>query len=310
MRGERGDRPHSAEFFGPERDHWWNLDQLALIACRIGLGDVASALDVGCGVGHWGRLLGSVLPAEAQIVGVDREPSWVREASAPAERARLSQRLRYVEGRAEALPFHDASFDLVTCQTVLIHVESPPAVIGEMLRVAKPGGVILAAEPNNRTSALVATSNTAAASIDELLDEAWFLLMCERGKVALGEGDNSVGDLVPGYLAEQGVREVETFIADKRRRSCHPTRPGPSRRCATTCYARPSGAPWGGCARTPVASSSRAAAAPPTSTGPGTDVCRPAGAMRRRCATVPSTPPEARSCTSSPGASPVRSCLR
>jgi SAM-dependent methyltransferase len=213
--GERGDRLHSAEFFGPERDHWWNLDQLALIASRVGLGDVVSVLDVGCGVGHWGRLLGGVLPGQAQIVGVDREPSWVCEASARSERLGLSDRFRYVEGRAEALPFPDACFDLVTCQTVLIHVESPPAVIGEMLRVAKPGAVILAAEPNNRAAALVATSNTAAASIDELLDEARFLLICERGKVALGEGDNSVGDLVPGYFAQHGVDEIQTFIADR-----------------------------------------------------------------------------------------------
>ena len=215
MTEESGDEPHSAEFLGPERDHWWNLDQLGLIASRVGLGQVASALDVGCGVGHWGRLLDSVLPAQAQIVGVDREPSWVREASAGAERAGLAERFRYVEGRAEALPFPDTSFDMVTCQTVLIHVDSPTAVIGEMLRVLRPGGVILVAEPNNRASSLVATSNTAAASIDELLDEARFLLTCERGKIALGEGDNSVGDLVPGCLAEHGVREIQTFIADK-----------------------------------------------------------------------------------------------
>ncbi len=215
MSGEPGDRPHSAEFFGPERDHWWNLDQLALIASRVGLGGVVSVLDVGCGVGHWGRLLASVLPPEARMIGVDRESAWVREASARAARAGVTERFRYLEGRAEALPFPDAGFDLVTCQTVLIHVESPLAVIGEMLRVAKPGGVILVAEPNNRTSALVATSNTAAASIEERLDEARFLLTCECGKVALGEGDNSVGDLVPGYFAQHGVEEIQTFIADK-----------------------------------------------------------------------------------------------
>jgi SAM-dependent methyltransferase len=206
-------KPHSAEFFGPERDHWWNLDHLMLIASRLGLESVGSVLDVGCGVGHWGRLLSSVLPPDATLVGVDQEPEWVVEASSRA--AQLAPRFRYERGRAEELAFPDDSFDLVTCQTLLIHVDRPGAVIKEMLRVTKPGGLILVAEPNNRVWSLVDTSTTADAPIEDCLGAARFLLTCERGKIALGEGNNSVGDLVPGYLAEQGAIEVQTFICDK-----------------------------------------------------------------------------------------------
>ena len=54
-------RPHSAAYFGPERDFWWNVDHLALMASRRKLEDVRSVLDVGCGVGHWGTLLVSIL---------------------------------------------------------------------------------------------------------------------------------------------------------------------------------------------------------------------------------------------------------
>jgi SAM-dependent methyltransferase len=208
-------QPHSAEFFGPERDFWWNLDQLELIAARRALGDVRSVLDVGAGVGHWGTLLASVLSPDASILGIEREPEWVQEAARRAARLGLADRCRYEQGNAESLPFDDASFDLVTCQTVLIHVAEPRAVIREMLRVTRPGGHVLAAEPNNVASFLVASSVTADAEIDQLVDVIRFCLICERGKIALGEGNGSVGDLLPGYFADEGLVDVEAFLSDK-----------------------------------------------------------------------------------------------
>jgi SAM-dependent methyltransferase len=214
MAADRQQAPHSAEFFGPERDYWWNADYLELIAARFELETVRSVLDVGCGVGHWGRLIGSLVAPEAMITGVDREQAWVREAAAIADRAGLARRYSYQPGTVEALPFPDASFDLVTCQTVLIHVASPRSAVKEMLRVSRPGGLILVAEPNNRASVVVDTSLTADAPLDELLERLRFVLTLERGKIALGEGNNSAGDLLPGLFAEEGIENVQTFMSD------------------------------------------------------------------------------------------------
>jgi ubiquinone/menaquinone biosynthesis C-methylase UbiE len=75
-----------------------------------------------------------------------------------AERASahgLADRFSYQVSVAERLPFPDASFDLVTCQTVLIHTPNPGAALDDMLRVARPNGLILAAEPNNVAGALI-----------------------------------------------------------------------------------------------------------------------------------------------------------
>jgi hypothetical protein len=88
-------------------------------------------------------------------------------------------------------------------------------VLREMLRVTRPGGLLLAAEPHNRAQLLIATSIDAEAPIDELLDRVRFALRCERGKLALGEGHSSVGDLVPGYLVEEGAIDVQAFMCDK-----------------------------------------------------------------------------------------------
>lgn len=205
--------PHSAAFFGESRDFWWNLDQLSLCAARIGLGEgVRSALDVGSGVGHWGRLLAHVLPADAALVGVDREPQWVEEAGARAAAVGLGERFSYQVGSAEALPFADGKFDLVTCQTLLIHVADPAAVLAEMLRVVRPGGLVVASEPNNRALSLLGTS---VSTLEDMLDAVQFHLVCEEGQIALGLGDSSIGDLVPGLFAEAGIQQIETYMSDK-----------------------------------------------------------------------------------------------
>ncbi len=66
--------PHSAAFFNPQRDFWWNDDYLQLVAARLGLDGVRSALDVGAGLGHWGTLRLPLLAPEATIVGTERDP--------------------------------------------------------------------------------------------------------------------------------------------------------------------------------------------------------------------------------------------
>jgi len=212
---EESGEPHSAAYFNPQRDFWWNLDYLQLLAGRFGLGDVRSVLDVGAGVGHWGTVLLPLLATEATIVGVERDPRWVQRARERATELGVADRCRYVQGVAESLEFDDETFDLVTCQTLLIHVADVPAVLSEMCRVLRPGGLLLVAEPNNLAGMLVADSTTADQPTDERVERVAFALICERGKAALGEGDNSVGDLLPGYFAHAGLIDIQTFLNDK-----------------------------------------------------------------------------------------------
>jgi 2-polyprenyl-3-methyl-5-hydroxy-6-metoxy-1,4-benzoquinol methylase len=206
---------HSAEYFGESRDYWWNADFLELLAGRLSFERVGDVLDVGCGVGHWGQLLARVLPKGARICGVDRDPHWVEQATARAAARGLGDRSTYRTAAAERLPFADASFDLVTCQTLLIHVADPGAVIGEMARVARPGGLILASEPNNMSGALILDSRTFALPVDDIVAAVRFQLICERGKAALAEGNDSIGDLVPGLFAARGLLDVRVYLNDK-----------------------------------------------------------------------------------------------
>ena len=138
-----------------------------------------------------------------------------RSAAARAAARGLADRFTYRVAVAEKLPFTDASFDLVTCQTVLIHTPDPGAVVDEMIRVARPGGLILAAEPNNIARALMLDSVSFHDPVDEILARVRLQVVCERGKAALGEGNNSIGDLIPGLFAERDLVNISVYLNDK-----------------------------------------------------------------------------------------------
>ncbi|MFM2304112.1 MAG: hypothetical protein RLZZ135_1522 [Cyanobacteriota bacterium] len=215
MSEQTNQKLHSADYFNDARDFWWNLDFLKLMAQRWQIQDIGTVLDVGCGQGHWGQILAQFLPTNATVVGIDREPKWIEAANCRSQKSGLEKRFSYELGNAEAIPFPDCAFDLVTCQTLLIHVPDPVAVLKEMLRVLKPGGLLAVAEPNNLANRLMFNNLSAGESIKEICQDVEFHLSCERGKIKLGEGNNSIGDLIPGYFAEIGLQNIQVYIGDK-----------------------------------------------------------------------------------------------
>jgi len=210
-----GQQLHSAEFFNDMRDFWWNSDFLRLMGERLSFASITNVLDVGCGVGHWGRALAQVLPANARLTGVDQEAQWVRGAALRAEHAGLADRCTFVQGDAEALPFANGTFDMTTCQTVLIHLSDPKAALKEMMRVTKPGGLVLAVEPCNMASTGVFSSVTDSFPTDVVAVMLGFHLTLQRGKRALGKGFNSLGDLVPGLMSELGAKDIRVYMSDR-----------------------------------------------------------------------------------------------
>lgn len=85
-------------------------------------------LDLGCGDGY----LMSLLP---DAIGIDASASELRLASARG--------LRVVRGRAEQLPFADASFDVVTSHLAFMLMDATAAA-REIDRVLRPGGSFVA----------------------------------------------------------------------------------------------------------------------------------------------------------------------
>lgn len=206
---------HVTGFHGEWRDLFWNRDFLELMARRWGLDGVREALDVGCGAGHWGRTVLSHLPAPASMVGVDREARFLELAQQQAQARGLAERLSFVQGNLEALPFADDRFDLVTCQMVLIHVADAEAALREMIRVTRPGGLVVVVEPDNRAGNLALLNGEPALLDDEIASLVLLQLVCERGKQQLGEGNWSIGGLLPGLLRAAGLGDVAAHTNDR-----------------------------------------------------------------------------------------------
>jgi SAM-dependent methyltransferase len=150
------------------------------------------------------------------VAAVDADPKWAAgndELKDFFVGRNLSFELKQAE--AAALPFPDNSFDAVTCQTVLIHLKDPHAILREMKRVLKPGGLLCCAEPNNLVASVLKDSLGAADSVEECVERFIFGLVKEKGKIALGEGDNSLGDRLAGFFAELGLRDIRSYLSDK-----------------------------------------------------------------------------------------------
>ena len=95
-------------------------------------------LDLACGTGVVAREVSSRVGSAKKIAGVDLNPHMLEVARAAA--ARGGHAIEFREGRAEALPFPDGSFDLVLCQFALMFMEDRRKALGEMHRVLGAGG--------------------------------------------------------------------------------------------------------------------------------------------------------------------------
>lgn len=89
-----------------------------------------SLLDVACGRGHWLHIVKQKRPG-MQVTGTDvfQNP--------------LTPGYDYVQGKIEALPFPDKSFDVVTCHHTIEHIRDLDKALGELKRVARKQVIVV-----------------------------------------------------------------------------------------------------------------------------------------------------------------------
>ena len=104
----------------------------------------ASVLDVATGPA--GVALQLAARTRARVTGLDLTPEMLRAGAANVAASEYRDRISLVAGRAEDLPFPDATFDGLTFTYLLRYVTDPAATIAELARVVKPGGVVAALE--------------------------------------------------------------------------------------------------------------------------------------------------------------------
>jgi len=165
-------------------DHYPQLEGLVT---RFGAG--RRVLEAGCGTGHW---LAGLADADetTEVAGIDPSEGMLAHARTRLPDAEL------VQGRAEALPWDDASFDAVICVNAIHHFDDAPAFIDETRRVLRPGGgvLIVALDPHR--------------GVDEWWIYDWF-----EGALARDRARYPATERIRRWLRAHGFGAVETAEA-------------------------------------------------------------------------------------------------
>lgn len=125
------------------------LDLDAECAEVLGLAGDEALLDVGCGPGVFLRYLREH-GHRGRLAGLDQSTAMVAEAMQAAQGARTV--IEWFTGLADALPFADGEFAVLSARHMLYHVPDIAAALREFARVVGPGGVVLAATNGERNT--------------------------------------------------------------------------------------------------------------------------------------------------------------
>jgi ubiquinone/menaquinone biosynthesis C-methylase UbiE len=113
----------------------WELGEVLVRACGISVGQ--RVLDVAAGTGNTAI---RAAEAGAEVVASDLTPENFEAGRREAEAHGVE--LEWVEADAEALPFRDEAFDVVTSSFGAMFAPNHQTVADELLRVCRPGGTI------------------------------------------------------------------------------------------------------------------------------------------------------------------------
>ena len=104
-------------------------------------------LEVGAGVGLDALEMARRIAPEGAVVGLDFSETMVREAQRRCVGVGLP--VSFTQGDAHALPFDTGAFDRCYADRTFQHLHDPRQALAEMIRVTRPGGMLLIVEPDH-----------------------------------------------------------------------------------------------------------------------------------------------------------------
>jgi ubiquinone/menaquinone biosynthesis C-methylase UbiE len=174
----------STRYFGPV-----NARSFEMLRVTPG----AAVLEAGCGTGADAVALKTLVGPAGRVVGVDSSQVMVSQAIERATSAGLP--VEFYLGEVQRLAFDDGTFDGVRSSRLLCHVDEPRRALTEMIRVLRPGGHLVAIEPDHDTLVIASPQRD-----------------CTRRIVhAFGDGfrDGWTGRWLPVWCRQLGLCDVQ-----------------------------------------------------------------------------------------------------
>ena len=140
LRAQRGhlDGVAPEELFALDQDHYGGLPVNDALAQLVGLAPGERVADFCAGLGGPARYF--AVKYGVAVTGVDLTPERVAGAAELTRLVGLEDKVRVIEGTVEAVPFEDASFDVVLSQEAFLHLPNRGRAIAEAFRILRPGG--------------------------------------------------------------------------------------------------------------------------------------------------------------------------
>jgi ubiquinone/menaquinone biosynthesis C-methylase UbiE len=111
------------------------FERWGTVMCEVaGIAPGQRVLDVACGTGALTLAAARRLGQDGAVFGLDPNPDMLSMAR------RKSAQVKWREGRAERMPYHDGDFDVVVSQFGFMFFEDRVLALREMMRVLRPGG--------------------------------------------------------------------------------------------------------------------------------------------------------------------------
>jgi SAM-dependent methyltransferase len=187
------------------RERWWDDSFTAFVRDTVQPRAGRRILDVGCGTGTAEVKLSRLHLTQVTLVAVDLLDGHAPGALSAARSHNI--RASFAAADARALPFADASFDSAFCVAVLQHIGDVAGAVRELARVTRPGGRIVAVEPDNAARYFYSSSSIGM-RVYELAGQFLASVGRERGDAT----DPAVGPNLPTLFARSGIELLDVQL--------------------------------------------------------------------------------------------------
>lgn len=201
-----------SEWLRSSRKDMWNLEYFSFLVNQVWrISRPVKIVDFGCGIGYLGSVLLPLLPIGSTYTGIDISSILLKDAHDAFANTEWS--VEFVEqDLTKYIP--EEKYDIAICQTLLIHIPSPVAILEKMIQSVVQGGKVICIEPNwavTSTGVSVYRHGMEVFSYDDWGIHQKIL----DNEVARGGTDRYIGIKIPAIMHDLGLKNIDVRINDK-----------------------------------------------------------------------------------------------